>query len=79
MTSLSRKMLLATDGSEGAELAAGVAVEFARSTGSELHVVHVKLLPITPPYPDVLDWTLMLIHTKVSGDGEPRAPGHGNR
>ncbi len=22
---------------------------------------------------------LMLIHTKVSGDGEPRAPDHGNR
>jgi nucleotide-binding universal stress UspA family protein len=28
----------------------------AKSTGSELHIVHVKLLPITPPYPDVLDW-----------------------
>jgi nucleotide-binding universal stress UspA family protein len=56
MTSLSRRMLLATDDSEEAELAAGVAVEFARSTGSELHVVHVKLLPLTPPYPEVLGW-----------------------
>ena len=33
-----------------------MAVELAKSTGSELHLVHVKLLPITPPYPDVLDW-----------------------
>ena len=56
MTSLSRRMLLATDGSEEAELAAGVAIEFAKSTGSELHVVHVKLLPLTPPYPEVLGW-----------------------
>jgi hypothetical protein len=24
--------------------------------GSELYLVHVKLLPITPPYPEVLDW-----------------------
>jgi nucleotide-binding universal stress UspA family protein len=50
------KILLATDGSEEAELAAQAAVEVAKSTGSELHLVHVKLLPITPPYPDVLDW-----------------------
>jgi nucleotide-binding universal stress UspA family protein len=49
------KILLATDGSEEAELAAWAAVELAKSTGSELHLVHVKLLPITPPYPDVLD------------------------
>jgi nucleotide-binding universal stress UspA family protein len=26
----------------------------ARSTGSELHVVHVKLLPVTPSYPEAL-------------------------
>jgi nucleotide-binding universal stress UspA family protein len=49
-------ILLATDGSGEAKLAAGVAVELARSTGAELHLVHVKLLPITPPYPEVLDW-----------------------
>jgi nucleotide-binding universal stress UspA family protein len=55
MTSLPRRILLATDGSEEAELAARLAVELAKSTGSELHIVHVKLLPITPPYPDVLD------------------------
>ena len=56
MTSLSRMLLLATDGSEEAELAAGVAVEFAKSMGFELHVVYVKLLPLTPPYPEVLGW-----------------------
>src|SRR3712207_3100353 len=49
------KILLATDGSEETELAATAAVELAKSTGSELHLVHVKLLPLTPPYPDVLD------------------------
>ena len=33
-----------------------MAGELAKSTGSELHLGHVKLLPLTPPYPDVLDW-----------------------
>ena len=50
------KILLATDGSEESELAAKAAVELAQRTGSDLHLVHVKLLLITPPYPDVLDW-----------------------
>ena len=50
------RILLATDGSEETELAAGVAVGLAKSTGAELHVVHIKLLVLTPPYPDVLDW-----------------------
>ncbi len=35
------KILLATDGSREAELAATTAVELANSTNSELHVVHV--------------------------------------
>jgi nucleotide-binding universal stress UspA family protein len=56
MRSVSRKILLATGGSEEAELATRAAVELAENTGSELHLLHVKLLPITPPYPDVLDW-----------------------
>jgi nucleotide-binding universal stress UspA family protein len=38
-------MLLATDGSEEAELATRSAVELANSTGSELHVVYVEPLP----------------------------------
>jgi nucleotide-binding universal stress UspA family protein len=52
----SRRILLATDGSEEAKLATRAAVKLAKSTGSELHVVHVKLIPISPPYPEVLDW-----------------------
>jgi nucleotide-binding universal stress UspA family protein len=56
MTLFSRRILLATDGSEEAELATRAAVELANCTGSELHVVHVKVLPITPSYPEVLDW-----------------------
>ena len=39
------KILLATDGSEEAELAALRAVELAQRTDSELHVVHVGLVP----------------------------------
>ena len=35
------KILLATDGSEDAELALRAAVDTAEKTGSELHVVHV--------------------------------------
>ena len=38
-------ILLATDGSEGAELAASRAVELAKRTDSELHVVHVGQAP----------------------------------
>lgn len=41
------KILLATDGFEEAALAARAAVELATSTGSELHVVHIKLLPVS--------------------------------
>jgi nucleotide-binding universal stress UspA family protein len=39
------RILLATDGSEEAELATLTAIELADATGSELHVVHVALLP----------------------------------
>jgi nucleotide-binding universal stress UspA family protein len=42
---LGKKILLATDGSEEAELATRAAVELANSTGSELHVVYVEPLP----------------------------------
>jgi nucleotide-binding universal stress UspA family protein len=38
-------ILLATDGSEGAELAASRAVELAKRTDSELHLVHVGQAP----------------------------------
>ena len=41
MSSFPTKILLATDGSREAELAATAAVELANSTNSELHLVHV--------------------------------------
>ena len=44
----SRKILLATDGSEEATLAARTAADIAQKTDSELHVVHARLmLPFT--------------------------------
>ena len=42
---LGTKTLLATDGSEQAELATRAAIELAEGTGSELHVVYVEPLP----------------------------------
>ena len=39
------KVLLATDGSEEAELAARTAIDLAGKTGSELHVVNVLVMP----------------------------------
>ena len=39
------KILLATDGSEEAELAARTAIDLAESTASELHVVYVERVP----------------------------------
>jgi nucleotide-binding universal stress UspA family protein len=47
------KVLLATDGSKEAELAAWSAAELADKTGSELHVVHVfGITPWYPAYPE---------------------------
>jgi nucleotide-binding universal stress UspA family protein len=42
------KILLATDGSREAELAGRTAADLANKTDSELHVVHVLALPLTP-------------------------------
>jgi len=53
-------MLLATDASKEAELAARTAVELADKTGSELHVVHVL---------DVTSW--YLAYPGASGFDEP--------
>ena len=39
------KVLLATDGSKEAQLAATAAADLAKSTGSELHVVYVGHMP----------------------------------
>jgi nucleotide-binding universal stress UspA family protein len=47
------KILLATDGSIEAELAARTAAELADKTGSELHLVHVfGITPWYPAYPE---------------------------
>jgi len=47
------KVLLATDGSEEADLAARTAAEVAEKTGSELHMVHVfGITPWYPAYPE---------------------------
>ena len=47
------KILLATDGSEEADLAARTAAELAEKTGSELHMVHVfGITPWYPAYPE---------------------------
>jgi nucleotide-binding universal stress UspA family protein len=44
------KLLLATDGSREAELAARTAVDLAQKTSSELHVVHVfGIVPVGAP------------------------------
>jgi nucleotide-binding universal stress UspA family protein len=39
-------ILLATDGSKEAQLAASTAANLAKSTGSELHIVHVGEMPL---------------------------------
>jgi nucleotide-binding universal stress UspA family protein len=45
-TTFPTKILLATDGSEDAALAARAAVDLSRRTGAELHAAHVYHLPI---------------------------------
>jgi nucleotide-binding universal stress UspA family protein len=51
------KVLMATDGSEEAELAGRSAAELADKTGSELHVVHVfGIMPWYPIYPEGADF-----------------------
>ena len=51
------RILLATDGSEQAELAALRAVELADATDSELHVVHVGVVPMfLQSYPGTLGY-----------------------
>jgi nucleotide-binding universal stress UspA family protein len=51
------KILLATDGSREAELAARTAADLGEKTGSELHLVHVfGIAPVGPPvYPEATD------------------------
>jgi nucleotide-binding universal stress UspA family protein len=51
------RILLATDGSEEAQLATLRAVDLAQSTDSELHVVHVGVVPLfLESYPGTLGY-----------------------
>jgi nucleotide-binding universal stress UspA family protein len=54
------KILLATDGSEEAELAAQIAIDLAESTGSELHVVYVERLPNFLDTPGTIGYDALL-------------------
>src|SRR5215216_3397638 len=57
MSTFPTRILLATDGSEEAELAALRAVELAEKTDSELHVVHVGVVPtFLKSYPGTLGY-----------------------
>ena len=57
MGSFPTKILVATDGSEEAELATIRAVDLARSTDSELHVAHVGVIPtLLVSYPGALGY-----------------------
>ena len=57
MSSFPTRILLATDGSEESELAAIRAVELTQSTDSELHVVHVGVVPtLLVSYPETLGY-----------------------
>ena len=51
------KVLLATDGSREADLAARTAADLAKKTNSELHMVHAfGIAPVGPPvYPEATD------------------------
>jgi nucleotide-binding universal stress UspA family protein len=57
MSTFPTRILLATDGSEEAELAALRAVDLADATDSELHVVHVGVVPrFLESYPGTLGY-----------------------
>jgi nucleotide-binding universal stress UspA family protein len=67
------KILLASDGSEEANLAAATATDLAKGTGSELHVVHVGHMPTVLyeyPGPLVLDADL---RSRMEEDAERAA------
>ena len=50
------RILLATDGSREADLAATTAADLAKNTGSELHVIHAYgIAPLYPRYPPAVD------------------------
>ena len=62
MSDFPAKILLATDGSEDAELAARAAISLAEDTGAELHVVHVGEAHPAYPAPTVAGPPLPAVH-----------------
>ncbi len=65
------KILLATDGSREAVLAAHTAAELARNTGSELHVAFV--LPTRAPFEDeAMGFAIEEPHEEVKQEGRRR-------
>ena len=66
------RILLATDGSEQAELAALRAVDIAEKTDSELHVVHVGVVPsFLVSYPGTLGYERRL-YKQIEEDSRQR-------
>ncbi|TCJ20739.1 universal stress protein [Rubrobacter taiwanensis] len=63
------KILLATDGSRDAELAAATAVDLAGKTGSELHVVFVLRTREAFEY-DAMGFTIEESHEEVKQEGQ---------
>jgi nucleotide-binding universal stress UspA family protein len=67
------RILLATDGSEEADLAALRAVEIAEKTDSELHVVHVGMVPMfVEGYPGTLGYYYGKLYEQIEEDSRER-------
>ena len=64
------KILLATDGSEEAELAARTAIDLVESTASELHVVYVERVPNFLDGPGTIGYDSLLYDKHEEEGGE---------
>lgn len=62
MSAVPMKLLLATDGSEDASLAARAAVEIAERSGSDLHLVHAWQTPLSRGYSTPTEAYLSKLH-----------------
>ena len=66
------KILVATDGSKEADLAARTATELADKTGSELHLVHVfGITPWYPAYPEGGGFGVGVLENPVLEEAKP--------
>src|SRR5215204_472555 len=79
MSILPTKVLVATDGSREAQLAAQTAADLIQKTNSELHVVHVfGIDPVGPPvYPEAT--TLQSVEFEAESDERQRISERGAR